>query len=81
VSVTHAACQTAGHARVRHSPDGFNVIEECPTCCMAWVIAGITGDITRLDGSSYEHRLKIQHHENLTKNHVRPDAISSLTHP
>ena len=60
MSVTHAACQTAGHARVRHSPDGFNVIEECPTCCMAWKIMGITGEVIRLAQSSYETRLAIQ---------------------
>lgn len=50
-SVSHDKCQAAGHHRVRHSPDGFNIIEECHSCMSAWQIQGITGEITKLADS------------------------------
>jgi len=34
-----------------------DIILECPDCCMAWLIQGVTGRETRLEGSSYECRL------------------------
>jgi hypothetical protein len=42
------------------------MIEECPTCCMAWIVRGITGEVIRLYGS-YENRLikeRLLHEEN-----------------
>lgn len=48
MSVTYNQCS---HKRIRHSEDGFSVIEECPECCKAWLVQGITGEIIRLYGS------------------------------
>lgn len=36
------------HSRVRHSPDGINIIEECHDCHAAWQIMGITGEVIKL---------------------------------
>lgn len=44
-SVSFDKCQ---HSRVRHSPDGFNIIEECHECMKAWQIMGVTGDVILL---------------------------------
>ena len=41
-------CESKHHRRTRHSPDGFNIIEECETCHARWLIQGITGEVIRL---------------------------------
>ena len=56
-SLTLARCLGQGHKPAQHSPDGFDKILECPVCCMAWLVKGITGEEIRLTGSSYERRL------------------------
>jgi hypothetical protein len=53
-SVSYDNCK---HKKTSHSPDGFDCIEECKTCLMAWLIKGITGEVIRLTNSSYETRL------------------------
>lgn len=55
-SVTLKACRDKGHSRSRHSPDGFNIIEECPECYAAWMIQGVTGEEIRL-AHSYAERV------------------------
>lgn len=47
-SVTYGKCH---HHRIRHSPDGFNIIEECFECVKAWQIMGITGEVIQLPDS------------------------------
>ena len=48
MSVSYQKCT---HEKSRHSPDGFNIIEECEICFKAWQIQGITGAITLLPDS------------------------------
>lgn len=48
-SMSLRICETLGHQRVRSSPDGYNIILECPECCMAWLVSP-HGDETRLYG-------------------------------
>ena len=47
-SITYEKCK---HSKIRHSPDGFNLIEECFDCMKAWHIAGITSEVTLLPTS------------------------------
>lgn len=47
------------HFKVRHSPNGVDIIEECEECCKAWIVKP-TGEIWRLWHSSYERRLTEQ---------------------
>ncbi len=47
-STSYSKCQ---HSRIRHSPDGFNIIEECFECVKAWQIMGITGEVILLPDS------------------------------
>jgi hypothetical protein len=56
-SLSLAYCDTLEHTRIRHSPDGVDIIEECPECCKAWLIKAGTGEEIRLIDSSYETRL------------------------
>ena len=57
-SLTLAFCKSiAEHKRIRHSPDGVDIIEECPECCKAWLIKALSGEEIRLVGSSYELNL------------------------
>ena len=58
-SLTLARCRGQGHIPVRHSPNAVDLILECPVCCMAWLVKGITGEEIRLHGS-YELRLTQQ---------------------
>ena len=51
MSVSYTKCKDANHNRVRHSPDGFNIIEECFECFAAWQIFGVTGEIVKLADS------------------------------
>ncbi len=55
-STSLAECTAKGHKPSRLSNNGVDVILECPECCRAWLIQGITGDEIRLYGS-YERRL------------------------
>ena len=50
-------CEKQNHSTVTHSPEGFDKIVECPTCCKAWLVRGFTGEVVRLFGSTYERRL------------------------
>jgi hypothetical protein len=50
-----AACKRWSHKRIAHSPNGVDMIEECPNCCIAWIIKP-SGEEIRLYGS-YEERL------------------------
>lgn len=47
-SVSYNSCK---HDRIRHSPNGFDIVEECRACFKAWLIQGITGDVTLLPDS------------------------------
>lgn len=44
-SVSFDKCK---HERIRHSPDGVNIIEECRECHSAWQIMGFTGEVIKL---------------------------------
>lgn len=44
-------------AEASTDPAFFDKIIECPKCCMAWFVNGITGEEIRLAGSSCERRL------------------------
>jgi hypothetical protein len=50
-SVSFDKCNSENHRRDRHSPDGFNIIEECRQCMAAWQIMGLTGEVTRLSSN------------------------------
>lgn len=56
-SVSLGWCTMVKHPQIRHSPNGVDIIIECPTCCMAWIVKGGTGEEIRLAGSEYERRL------------------------
>ena len=55
-SVTLKMCDEKHHERARHSPNGFDIIEECETCFASWMIKGITGEEIRLP-DSYSYRV------------------------
>lgn len=61
-SASLAWCRRQKHPLIRHSPDGFNMILECPECCIAWKVMGVTGEEIRLYGE-YELRLTRQKYE------------------
>ena len=77
VSKTYQTCQLAKHQTFRHSPDGFDTIVECPVCCMAWLIKGVTGEQIRLEGSSYERRLIEQKTEQPSKSPYPAEKMAS----
>lgn len=70
-SITYSVCRAANHKRIRHSPDGVQLIEECPHCCMAWLL-GMGGRVARLTGSTYELRLHNQRKHLILDDHEHP---------
>ena len=55
INVT-ARFEQCEHEKIRHSPNGVDIIEECEECCKAWIVKP-TGEVWRLWNSSYETRL------------------------
>lgn len=60
-SISYDRCITAGHTRVRHSPNGVDIIEECFESFKAWQIFGVTDEIVRLPDSWMIRVAKINH--------------------